>query len=294
MPEEMICGEKTYNIQSQYASFTEQRLTIEIPVKDINGETISLRLFNTRPPEYTDNGVIINVDVPVSETTNTTSDFVSSDLNYKLDEDSEATYSNGILKATIILTKGQFSNRWYFRALQRGEKGDPGTAGKSFIDVTKTTLNSKLSYARPVIDMRIDELSGELVFTRLPLTGAKCVSRITIPGITEVDQRKPYKSKFLALEKTINGCKRFHRWQLDTTITEPSDLELPQWTPIPGCQVPEFYQEYAFDWIGYSDLASQNGVWASPDGVKRIKYPWVIMNSTQPVEQDCNPCTDVT
>lgn len=294
LPDEMVCGEPTYSIKGNYSSFTEQKLLIEIPVKNINGEVISLRLFNTRPSEYTDNGVIINVDVPVSETTNSTDSFAITDLNYKIGSGSTATYANGVLKATIILTKGQFTDRWYFRALQRGERGDPGNAGKNFIDVIRTTLGTKVSYARPVVDLRIDELSGEVVFTRLPLTGSACVSRITIPGITEVDPGKPYKSNYLALEKTLNGCKKFYKWKLDTDVTDPSDLELPQWTPVPGCQVPDFYPEYAFDWVGYSDLAATNGVWASPDGVKRIKYPWIILNSEKPAEQDCNPCTDIT
>ena len=292
IPDAVICGEPTHNITSRFSSFTEKQIVIKIPVKNINGEDISLRLFSVRPPEYTDDGVIISADVPVDGTSPT--QLKSTSLSFKLNPNSSAIYADGYLTATINLLSGSFNDRWYFRALQRGEKGDPGTAGKSYVNVIKTVLPPRISYAQPVIELRVDELRDAIAFTRSEIPNAQCISRITVPGIPDIAPDHPYKSNLLAVEKTFSSCKRFRRWKLEDETNVRATLELPQWTPIAGCQVGDFYNEYNFDWIGYSDIESTNGVWATPDGTRSIKYPWVIMNSDRPAEQDCNPCTDGT
>lgn len=191
-----------------------------------------------------------------------------------------------------IYWKDQFPAGVCVKSRQKGPDGISGDPGECRIRIVNCDIDSTNIRADcPIINVRLDceenviyTLCADLVDTICAryLNFAANAANITNGGGV-------LKAAFVALEMTLDECKKISRFKIELDDDEIPEIELPHWEPQPGCVKKRHFNRHKFNWIPATAVGTcaTQGRWFGPNGVRGSKYPWGIQQSNTPPADEC-------
>jgi len=185
--------------------------------------------------------------VPPRYNTNIPLDFSKTYANYDA--------STGLVCVSITANSNAFDFELCIKARQKGPDGQKGCPGERTVKIIKRSIdNSNVTATTPITNVRFDDGSETLHYTAADIRGETCAA-LFLPnaGSASLNNALAGDSIFLAAEMTVESCKEFHHYTFDIQVPAAPELELPHWSPQPGCRTSRDYYKHKFDWVSTLD-----------------------------------------
>jgi hypothetical protein len=185
--------------------------------------------------------------VPPRYTTNIALDFTKTSASYNP--------TTGLVCLTLVATGDVFVDEYCIKARQKGPDGQKGCAGERTIKIIKRNIdNSNVAATTPITNIRFDDGSETMHYTAADIRDETCAVLFQPnAGSALLNNALAGDSVYLAAEMTVESCKRFNHYTFDVEVPAAPDLELPHWTPQPGCRTSRDYYKQKFDWVSTLD-----------------------------------------
>lgn len=177
---------------------------------------------------------------------------------------STATYdpTTGLVCLTLYgASNSTFAYDHCIKARQKGPDGQKGCPGERTVKIVRKHIdNSNIAATTPITNVRHDDGNDTLHFTAADIRGETCAVLFQPnAGSAFLNNALAGESVFLAAEMTVETCKEFNHYTFDIAVPATPDLELPHWSPQPGCRTSRDYYKHKFDWVSTLDPnCSQN------------------------------------
>lgn len=226
--------------------FEDDRVIISANVPSPINTPISLRFFDAAKIEVAE----FLVDTSTNEVTFVLSDGIS------IEESSlDLTYDKTTTRLTAdIRFIGSDVSGWFYKARQRGADGDSGPDGNPFLEIITDLLpDPTLHSTRAIVSMRKSG-TNNICYLEKDVFDRITVSRLsaTAGALPPSDLLKSY---FVAAEVTTRNSKDIGYCNIANRLTDIKipDLELPSWTPQPGCGQRNRWSAFRFNWYDFAD-----------------------------------------
>jgi hypothetical protein len=252
-------------------------LTISVLVPTPLDTEVSVRFLNTLDSQVAEFIVPVNGgEITLSSTV----EVVSNTLKVEAAESSASEVTAVTISGTV--TFGVDPAGWRYKARQRGRRGLKGDDGKGFLEIVPQLLDDpSLISTQAVVSMRKAGESNIRTLTR-ELPTDVCVSSLAsfASAIPEIDL---IVTKLVSVEVTTRECKDIGFFNAAEVIPQSDlqpkakaivkvpQLELPTWTPAPGCGQRNRWASFQFNW------------WESAE----IDTAFRVITTPKPPEQCC-------
>lgn len=185
----------------------------------------------------------------------------------------DLSFADGHLQGSIEFDANTIG--WRYKVRQRGKKGINGSDGLGFLEVVPQLLDDpSLICTQAVMSMRKSGDSNIRTLTRT-LPSNICVSSLA-SFTSEIPEIDLINIKLVSVEVTTRECKNicFYDGSVAIPQTEAKkeakviiktpELELPAWTPAPGCGQRNRWGSFKFNWWDYTNVDASFRVIATP------------------------------
>lgn len=185
-----------------------------------------------------------------------------------------------------------WGERWYMKVRQRGPVGDDGRDAPDFLEVTDVEVDDPdLKVTLPLTSLRLSN-DKRTIYTIRQTCDKICVGKLRfainagslLPTSLLAINSDNVTGKFVALQRTTDECKDIVTFEHAFRFAEAPALELPSWTPLPGCITNRHFSSLNFDWVGNTSVPAN---WDTLDGPVNSAYPWDILLQNQPEVDEC-------
>lgn len=185
--------------------------------------------------------------VPPRITTNISLDYENTSVSYDP--------ATGLACISLLAPSAAFVNDYCIKARQKGPDGTKGCPGERTIKIIKKSIdNSNVAATSPITNVRFDDGNETLHYTTADIRGETCAVLFQPnAGSALLNNALAGDSVFLAAEMTVESCKEFNHYTFDVEVPAVPDLELPHWSPLPGCRTSRDFYKQKFDWVSTLD-----------------------------------------
>lgn len=247
-------------------------MTISAPVTAPLSEAISIRVF--RLDEQ-----VLEIAVPLDGSALTSSGELKIDT-----AKTTIKFSANKVTGTIFLSSGQFStepNTWFYKARQRGPRGERGNDGLSFLELIEEPIDDPLLSVESVIaTLRVSQ-EKNLTYVKQVVKGQVIASSLTLKPNQFPTETDPEKQAFLAVNYSTAPSKEIGFYKTEASASASVQLELPDWTPLKACQTRRRFAMSEFRWMDQIDLGSGS------IGCFGIEIPFNILTDPAPPNLCC-------
>lgn len=207
----------------------------------------------------------------------------------------EINLSYNVETGTLCGTIGgiqPWGDKWLFKARQRGMVGDDGRDAPDFLEVEEVTVDDGLLKAlQPLTSLRLSN-DKRIIYTIRQTCDKVCVQKLKfapnsgsiVPSSLFVLNSQTKLLDLVALQRSTDDCKDIVTYSHEFQFAEAPALELPSWTPVPGCLTKRHFNKMDYNWVG---LTGQANNWDALDGMINSKYPWDILLQSEPEVDEC-------
>lgn len=201
--------------------------------------------------------------------------------------------NTNIVCGSIYLDEDWSDDQWCVRSAQRGPDGEQGDKGEDAVEISDCDVDdTNILTTAPIVNVRPDCVSNSIyTYATNELVKEFCVDTIQLPsGSVDLTNQSVFKSTFVAVQVTLEECKKINRYNVTLEDDEIDDLELIHWEPQPGCFTKRHFDRHKFDWIPLTDIPACEIKWFSPDAARPGKYPHELNVAPEPAVDNC--CQD--
>jgi len=279
-------------------AYQQQSMGVKPSVSSLCGIKLS-KVMNGEVTTQLEPVVIVEIDpiepnkVTVSFRSDVPSDKLSLDNTLKSIKYDRNT---NIVCGSIYLPVGSSWDKLFvagvgIKSRQKGPDGVSGDPGDCKIRLVNCEIDTESIRADcPIINVRLD-CEDDVIYTLCSdLITSICARFINIsPNADIISDAPAFTSTFVALETTLDECKKITSYRIDLQQEETPELELPNWEPQPGCVKKRNFNRHKFNWIPATAIGpcAEKGRWFGPNGVRASKYPWRIQRPKAPPADEC-------
>ncbi len=145
-------------------------------------------------------------------------------------------------------------SKWSYKIRQKGATGEDGEDGNPFLEVINELLPDPSLHSTSAIVSVRKSGQNNVVYLEKAVFERITVSRLSATA-GALPPRDILKAKFVAAEVTTRNSKDIGYFDLESRLGEVElpALDLPSWTPQPGCGQRNRWSAFRFNWWDFAD-----------------------------------------
>lgn len=163
--------------------------------------------------------------------------------------------TTGLACLSLVALGEVFNGEYCIKARQKGPDGQKGCSGERTVKIIKRSIdNSNIAATTPITNIRFDDGSETIHFTAADIRDETCAVQFQPnAGSALLNNALAGDSVYIAAEMTVESCKRFNHYTFSVEVPVTPELELPHWSPQPGCRTSRDFYKHKFDWVNTLD-----------------------------------------